>query len=154
MRIETAKEKSISNHRKMWNWIAEETLRLRRKVEKHEYFEHFKIPEEERPKNYLYCIMRYDPKHLYEYWNKTTDYLQAADLARKIAETPKEKYTVVNRKFEFKEPPPIFVGYDTWEEACERARGYDSCSESGVRMNRNPYGLVPIHVAFLVDNCK
>ncbi len=32
--MELTKEEAIANHRKMWNWIAEETLKQERKVEK------------------------------------------------------------------------------------------------------------------------
>lgn len=39
------------NHRKMWQWIAEETRRRKRHVEKFEYFKAFGIPKWKRP----YC---------------------------------------------------------------------------------------------------
>ena len=32
------KEQAIENHRKMWNWIADETLKRKRVVRKDEYF--------------------------------------------------------------------------------------------------------------------
>lgn len=32
------KQEAIENHRKMWNWIADETLKRERKVYKSEYF--------------------------------------------------------------------------------------------------------------------
>lgn len=54
-------EDFIFHHRKMWNWIADETLRLKRKVEKFEYFEAMGIPEDEIPINRSYCCA-YDMK--------------------------------------------------------------------------------------------
>ena len=35
------KQQAIENHRKMWNWIADESLRQKRCVDKDEAFKHF-----------------------------------------------------------------------------------------------------------------
>ena len=32
------REEAINEHRKMWNWIADETLKQKRKVNENEYF--------------------------------------------------------------------------------------------------------------------
>lgn len=37
-----SKEKAITNHRMMWNWIADETLKRKYCVSKEDAFEHFK----------------------------------------------------------------------------------------------------------------
>lgn len=49
------REDFVFHHRKMWNWIADQTLKLKRKVRKYEYFEVMGIPEDERPLNFCYC---------------------------------------------------------------------------------------------------
>lgn len=43
MNMELTKAEAIANHRKMWNWIADETLRRKRCVTKFEYFGAFGI---------------------------------------------------------------------------------------------------------------
>lgn len=55
------REDFIFHHRKMWNWIADETLRLKRKVIEEEYFEAMEISEDEIPINTSYCCA-YDMK--------------------------------------------------------------------------------------------
>lgn len=52
---EQIRECYIFHHRKMWNWIADQTLKLKRKVYKEEYFDEMGIPEDERPLNLCYC---------------------------------------------------------------------------------------------------
>lgn len=37
--MKLTREEAIENHRKMWNWIADETEKRKRKVEKIEYFD-------------------------------------------------------------------------------------------------------------------
>lgn len=46
------KQEAIKKHRKLWNWIAEETFKQKRKVKKVEYFEIHNIAKVE---NYCYC---------------------------------------------------------------------------------------------------
>lgn len=38
MKKQLTREQTIAEHRKMWNWIAEECLRRKEKVEKADYF--------------------------------------------------------------------------------------------------------------------
>lgn len=38
-----SKKEAVENYRKMWRWIAEETLSRKTKIHKKDYFEHFKI---------------------------------------------------------------------------------------------------------------
>lgn len=52
---EQIRECYIFHHRKMWNWIADQTLKLKRKVTKEEYFEAMGIPKCDRPLNLCYC---------------------------------------------------------------------------------------------------
>ena len=53
--INLSREDAIKNHRKMWNWIADETLKRGRPVSKIEYFDEIGMPEEIRPYFNCYC---------------------------------------------------------------------------------------------------
>ena len=95
-------------HKRLWNWIADKTLELKRNVGKEEYFEAMGIPEEEIPIHYCYaceacdfacyrCPIKWSPfvdcfsaGALYAVWFSCpeTDYETAATLARKIANLP------------------------------------------------------------------
>lgn len=55
------REDFIFHHRKMWNWITNKTLKLKRKVIEEEYFETMGISEYEIPINTSYCCA-YDMK--------------------------------------------------------------------------------------------
>ena len=98
------KTEAIENHRKMWRWLAEETEKRERKVEKKKYFEEHGI--EDTPANMCYCC-EYARRSLsecghcpidwprggcscwlYSLWCGATDYHEAAELARQIAELP------------------------------------------------------------------
>ena len=110
------KSEAIANHRKMWRWIAEETLKQKCKVEKSEYFKAHGITYV--PLTLCYCCEyildagvcpdcliewggeygtcldrdnRYDHKGLYALWKRETNYIKAAELAKKIAELPERK---------------------------------------------------------------
>lgn len=99
--------------RHMWRWIAEETKRKKRYVEKFEYFETFGIPAWERPLCGCYacaeagqracddhnCGMmcnycpidwgkcgRTEDGNLYDEWDRTCSYEDAAELAEQIAQ--------------------------------------------------------------------
>ena len=48
------KKEAIEQHRKMWNWIADEIERRQSIIHKKEYFD-ANIPEEERPYCICYC---------------------------------------------------------------------------------------------------
>lgn len=95
-------------HKRLWNWIADKTLELKRQVDKEEYFEAMGIPEEEIPIHYCYacaacnsvcykCPIDWSPFEdcisngaLFDAWFscKNEDYETAAALARKIANLP------------------------------------------------------------------
>ena len=47
------REQAIAEHRKMWNWIADKTEKLKRKVEKEEYFREMGIAN--IPRSECYC---------------------------------------------------------------------------------------------------
>lgn len=112
------KDEAIANHRKMWNWIAEETLKQKCKVEKWEYFKSHRITD--IPLRECYCCeyafngnysdcekcpIEWGGKHgsctgrdsvddirgLYALWLQEPDYIKAAKLAKKIAELPERK---------------------------------------------------------------
>ncbi len=112
--MKLTKSEAIANHRKMWNWIAEETLKQKRKVEKSEYFKAHGITDipliecyccEYAKNNCLNCPIDWggefgacmsrdtadDRKGLYWLWLLEPDYLTAAELAKKIAELPERK---------------------------------------------------------------
>lgn len=54
---ELTREQAIAEFRKMWSWIAEETLKQRRIVQKHEYFN--ANPSKEKPKNSMCYLCDY-----------------------------------------------------------------------------------------------
>lgn len=123
----TLKE-AVDSFCKQWNWMADETLTRKRKVEKEEYFDTQDIDKRDRPLlccylcEYAHGLTKYNPdmvvcsncpinwggkignccskdakddnKGLYEKWDKSTDdYIEAATLAREIANLPlKEQY--------------------------------------------------------------
>lgn len=116
--MELTKSEAIANHRKMWNWIADETLKQERLVEKREYFEAHGITD--IPRNECYCCesvfyeyYKYclncpidwggefntcvdrdsicDRKGLFALWLLEFDYIKSAELAKRIAELPERK---------------------------------------------------------------
>lgn len=110
------REEAIENHRKMWNWIADETELWQRKVYKEDYFEKNKIKNAPYLKCYcceynirnnrLYCgencIVNWENTDIientkdctnsyYEDWCCEEDWQEAARLARIIANLPERK---------------------------------------------------------------
>ena len=116
---------AVDGFRKQWNWMADETLKRKRKIIKNQYFdEHDILRNIPLPHHCCYlcefskmicvgdawcnkCPIEWggkigncyhkdrdeDYKGLFSRWEKTTDYEEAARLARKIANLPlKEKY--------------------------------------------------------------
>lgn len=112
------KSEAIANHRKMWNWIADETLRQERKVEKWEYFKANEITD--IPYGECYCCeyvnnrncadcsdcpidwggkygsctdinILNNEKGLFSLWCDESDYIKSAELAKRIAELPERK---------------------------------------------------------------
>ena len=49
------KDEAIEQHRKLWRWIADETKKQGRIVDKNEYFEAMGIDEKDIPFNDCYC---------------------------------------------------------------------------------------------------
>lgn len=104
------RDEAIREHRKMWNWIADETLRLKRKVEKSEYFETFKKEYKIKPMSECWCCEFNNQRHCknciidwgdgaycttvshrlsaFMLWANSCNYKKAARYARKIAELP------------------------------------------------------------------
>ena len=108
------KEQAITEHRKMWNWIADETEKRKRKIRKSEYFKEHHIAHLTRPWGDCYCCeyaliaCEQDVKCMYcpidwgsvescfdgvfaSWLNEDRDYKIAAELARKIANLPENK---------------------------------------------------------------
>lgn len=113
----TLKE-AVDGFRKQWNWIADETLKQKRRVEKFEYFDEQDIDPHDTPWRDCYLCefsrsvyighqcdkcpiewggkigdcyhknTRGDYRGLYVRWIKAADYKEAARLAREIANLP------------------------------------------------------------------
>ena len=105
----------IREHRKMWNWIADETLKKKRKVDKDEYFEKYKKKYRNQPRNDCFlceynivmqnsdcdsCLINWDSagnrncmNTLYGEWVRINYdcYKYAAEVAREIANLPEKK---------------------------------------------------------------
>lgn len=112
MSLNLTREQAISEHRKMWRWIAEETVKRQYKIHKDDYLiendkeiitaECFcceysaghcsRCPIDWGSKVRAFMCMDMDnlndSKGLYEKWNFTYDWQEAAELARQIAELP------------------------------------------------------------------
>ncbi|MFR2774814.1 MAG: hypothetical protein ACLTBR_03175 [Anaerostipes sp.] len=52
---ELTKKKAIASHRKMWNWIADETERSKNYVDESDYFKAMKVPDGDEPAFDSYC---------------------------------------------------------------------------------------------------
>lgn len=104
------REHAITEHRKMWNWIADETNRLKRKVKKYEYFDTMGIHD--IPLNGCYCCefnRRSNSYHCgidciinwgkflgctdsyFAEWANTDDWKESARFARIIANLPERR---------------------------------------------------------------
>lgn len=104
-----SREQAISRHRKMWNWIADETKRLKRKIKKYEYFKVMEIDDIPDSKCYCCefllnhpnccannCIIDWGKNSgcigsYYGKWIYTDDWQEAARLARIIANLPERE---------------------------------------------------------------
>lgn len=109
-------KKAIENHRKMWNWIADETEKQKRAVDKWEYYFAMKIFSKNIPFENCYCceytiinqrdscnncIVKWTDggcmkteNSEYRKWVNAKfrgDYKQAAKLARIIANLPERE---------------------------------------------------------------
>lgn len=122
--MKLTKQEAIENHRKMWNWIADETLRRKHAVNKEEYFNHFNIESKDIPRCECYCceyvfnrenhvtcnacpvvwgndktVYCLTDSSLFYKWEciilfldlLKENYLEAAELARQIANLPERK---------------------------------------------------------------
>lgn len=117
MEKQLTREQTIAEHRKMWNWIAEECLRRKEKVEKTDYFIHSGYSFSHFPNNFCWCCEYYvqnrNPKKnikisncirlcpiefeggyctslesSYTGYIDTEDYMEAEKYARTIANLP------------------------------------------------------------------
>ena len=108
--LNLTREEAIENHRKMWNWIADESIRQGQTVSVYEYFEEMEIPYDERPESWHLCEYANDiccccpinwgndgsclgDESLFTKWRKCddSDYEEAARLAREIANLPERE---------------------------------------------------------------
>ena len=102
------KKEAVENHRKMWSWIAEETLFKKTKIHKKDYFEHFGIRAIPFRMCYLCEYVNtlnvklfkcrkcpidwgkrktcYADDSLYYKWYKTSDHELCAKYAKEISE--------------------------------------------------------------------
>lgn len=107
------KKQALIEHRKLWNWLADESLKQKRKVIKEEYFTEFSDDYDDIPISNCWCCeyakasckkcpIRWDGTNQtrcrnlsspYRKWLGTpnNDYEMAAKLARKIANLPERK---------------------------------------------------------------
>lgn len=102
------KKKAIAEHRKMWNWIADEALKRKEAVSKMDYFNYQKIFYDKRPLNNCYCcefakVCDYcpidwpgekaclDENGPYIKWRMETDWKKSAKYAREIANLPEKR---------------------------------------------------------------
>ena len=116
--MKLTKKQAVKEHRKMWNWIADETERQKRKVSKEDYFNAH--PEYEmRPlldcfcceyddqhelRNCRYCPVLWNTENHRCYWNGTVfgswgstescEWNNAALYAREIANLPEREGNV------------------------------------------------------------
>lgn len=105
------REQAITEHRKMWSWIADETLKQKKKITKKDYFEKFGSAYLGVPKAGCFCCQyalkinksegccifewpvtdRDDVEYavcnysVYGDWREAGDYIQAAEYARAMA---------------------------------------------------------------------
>ncbi len=112
------KQEAIAKHRKMWNWIADETERRKIAVGKEMYFDAMNISGKDLPLHNCYCC-EYDSNNgeydcnscpiewpggscsaggLYSQWLDTFNYyswyfdwITATSIARQIAELPEKE---------------------------------------------------------------
>ena len=103
------REQAIAGHHKMWNWIADETEKLKRKVEKEEYFREIGIYDIPCMECYCcefsnhnmfscdeHCIIDWGDGNgcmdsYYKEWFHAIDWKEAARLAKIIANLPERK---------------------------------------------------------------
>lgn len=56
------RELTIINHRRLWGWIAYQTLKKKKKLYKTDYFKHYDIPPNKCPNSFCY-LCEYREKH-------------------------------------------------------------------------------------------
>ena len=111
--MKVTKAKAVREHRKMWNWIADETEKLERIVLEDDYFEEYRIQYSNQPlcqcycceytckedRNCQYCPIVWvgieqsycvclNPDSQYKKLDGCCDWQEAAELARQIANLP------------------------------------------------------------------
>ena len=118
--MKLTKSEAIANHRKMWNWIADETLKRKGRVAKSVYFEAHGVRVLDIPLSRCYCCeyvnnrncadcsdcpidwggkygsctdinILNNEKGLFSLWCDESDYIKSAELAKRIAELPERK---------------------------------------------------------------
>ena len=111
--MQLTREEAIANHRKMWNWIADETERLKRVVLKPEYFKEHNISHNEVPRFSCYCC-GFD----LHCWS-----LPLCGACPIIWGVNTEMYACLNEKSPYKKWNIVVKRYsDDWESAAKLAR--------------------------------
>lgn len=124
---------TIDNHKVLWTWLADETLKRKRKIRKIEYFLEHGIDDIDFPSHLCYCCEYADQKSvdgsctccplewgksncyitsgLFRKWEFEVDYKKAAELARQIANLPLKKKFIEQYEKECRESQVIPEDY-------------------------------------------
>lgn len=122
----------VDNHKVLWTWLADETLIRKYKVEKYEFFAEHGIYRLEAPICCCYCC-EYDVQNLngcascpwgelkcfdslFNEWLGEDDYVEAAELARQIANFPLKKKYVKQYIKECRESRDVKIIPDEYKE--------------------------------------
>lgn len=111
--VELTLKEAIDGHRKLWSWLANETLERGRKVEKYKYFVKHEISYPNVPFEQCYCceyvaqnslkgdcencplrwgsVACYRGRALFIKWKSEDNYIKAAKIAMQIANLPLKK---------------------------------------------------------------
>lgn len=113
------REDFVFHHRKMWNWIADQTLKLKRKVTKEEYFEAMGIPVWNRPLHRCYCC-----QYVFRYFENTCESCPI-DWTNGEDNDEFDKYFICTFEYETIGLTSIFIKWlraDYYKEAARLAR--------------------------------
>lgn len=128
----------VDNHKVLWTWLADESLKRKRKVEKHEYFIEHEICYPNVPYEQCYCceyvvqnslkgecencplswgsVACFRGKALFIKWLGEDNYIKAAELARQIANLPLKKKYVKQYIKECRESRDVKIIPDEYKE--------------------------------------
>ncbi len=173
------KDEAIANYRKMWNWIADETLKQERKVEELEYFDAHGI--ENTPYNHCYCCEydhnqsdtdcsncpinwggeyggcedrdeSCDGRGFYVLWEDETNYVIAAGIARLIAELPEreDKSSAINNDEKMILKVKYFDKDIDVIKKIDKGDWIDLRAAEKVKMKKGEFKLIPLGVGMIL----